>query len=82
MTVRISVKNLDDREDAVIGVWFYNLDDQKLPTFNSHEPVRLLKRGEEIGAYIHSGINVFISEVKQAMPDNAKPVTEEKKNNE
>lgn len=61
MTIRITVKNEDNRETAVIGVQQKNKDGGA----NGQPPERSLKGGESVELYVHDSQNVLVREIGQ-----------------
>lgn len=60
MTIRMTIKNEDSRETAVVEVKALNNDLQDIPGTTKH----ILKGGESCEIYVHSHNNYFIKEIR------------------
>jgi len=60
MTIRIGVKNLDNRADAIVAV---KRQDAKGQPISGAEDKKL-KGGEETEEYVHAGQRLVVEEVK------------------
>lgn len=59
MTIQVTVKNVDQRESAVIAVIHENLDGT-----NRHEQGRI-KGGEEMQTYVCHDVRLVVEEISQ-----------------
>lgn len=60
MTIRINIKNEDNRENAIISVeqvYYTN-------AFKNYNPPQNLKGGESTEVYLHNDIKIIIKEVQ------------------
>ena len=60
MTIRVTIKNEDSRETAVIGVQTVDASTRMA----SPDTEKKLKGGESTDTYVHSGQDVYIREVQ------------------
>ncbi len=59
MTIRISVKNLDSRETAVVAVSCRGTDGEPVPG----APVNELRGGQECLVYVHNQQSLHVEEI-------------------
>lgn len=60
MTIRIGVKNMDSRENAIVAVKVQTPNGDPVPG----NPDTELKGGEETDKYVHSGQRLVVEELK------------------
>jgi hypothetical protein len=65
MTIKVTVKNEDTRDTAVIGVRQMNSSNEPFRSDTQNGPTKELKAGESAEVWVHSGQYLIVREVSQ-----------------